>query len=47
MTLFRRLALDVAAACGFMYPAHADDYAAAWVLSRLGPLLEPKEGESL
>jgi aminoglycoside 6-adenylyltransferase len=46
MTLFRRLATQVAAACGFIYPAHTDDYATAWVFSRLGPLLEPKEGEA-
>jgi aminoglycoside 6-adenylyltransferase len=39
MRLFRRLALEVAEASGFPYPAHADEYATAWALARLAPLL--------
>lgn len=48
MKLFRRLAQDVAAACGFMYQAHADEYTTEWVLTRLRPLLppEPREGDA-
>ncbi len=41
MKLYRRLAQEAAAACGYPYPAHADAYAAAWVISQLDPLLQP------
>ncbi|HPJ01658.1 MAG TPA: aminoglycoside 6-adenylyltransferase [Candidatus Limiplasma sp.] len=40
MLLFRRLAVEVAQNSGFVYPAHADDYAAAWVGSHLAALIQ-------
>ena len=44
MRLFRRLAVEVADNSGFAYPAHADDYAAAWVGSHLATLVQTKGG---
>ena len=40
MALFRRLAIEVAQARGFAYPAHADEYASAWVGANLAPLTQ-------